>query len=109
MYSLVNFVETTDMPNAQPKRCSWVNVDHVLMREYHDREWGVPAHDDRTHFEFLILEAAQAGLSWSIVLNKRDGWRCRRSTAALTRIAGNSSTADRDRMSTTRDGSRKHK
>jgi DNA-3-methyladenine glycosylase I len=63
------------MPNAQPKRCSWVNVDHVLMREYHDREWGVPAHEDRTHFEFLILEAAQAGLSWSIVLNKRDGYR----------------------------------
>src|ERR1700676_652001 len=63
------------MPNAQPKRCSWVNVDQVLMREYHDREWGVPAHDDRTHFEFLILEAAQAGLSWSIVLNKREGYR----------------------------------
>jgi len=63
------------MPNAQPKRCSWVNVDQVLMREYHDREWGVPAHDDRTHFEFLMLEAAQAGLSWSIVLNKRDGYR----------------------------------
>jgi DNA-3-methyladenine glycosylase I len=63
------------MPNAQPKRCSWVNVDQVLMREYHDREWGVPAHDDRTHFEFLILEAAQAGLSWSIVLNKRKGYR----------------------------------
>ena len=45
------------------------------MREYHDREWGVPVHDDRTHFEFLILEAAQAGLSWSIVLNKREGYR----------------------------------
>src|SRR6202158_5143510 len=63
------------MPDTQPKRCSWVNVDHVLMREYHDREWGVPAHDDRKHFEFLILEAAQAGLSWSIVLNKREGYR----------------------------------
>jgi DNA-3-methyladenine glycosylase I len=63
------------MPDLQPKRCSWVNVDHELMREYHDREWGVPAHDDRTHFEFLILEAAQAGLSWSIVLNKREGYR----------------------------------
>src|SRR2546426_686255 len=63
------------MPNAQPKRCSWVNVDQVLMREYHDREWGVPAHDDRRHFEFLTLEAAQAGLSWSIVLNKSDGYR----------------------------------
>jgi DNA-3-methyladenine glycosylase I len=59
----------------QPKRCPWVNVDHVLMREYHDREWGVPTHDDRVHFEFLILEAAQAGLSWSIVLNKRAGYR----------------------------------
>ena len=59
----------------QPKRCSWVNVDDTLMLEYHDREWGVPTHDDRTHFEFLILEAAQAGLSWSIVLKKRDGYR----------------------------------
>ena len=57
------------------KRCSWVNVDNALMREYHDREWGVPVHDDRKHFEFLILEAAQAGLSWSIVLNKREGYR----------------------------------
>jgi DNA-3-methyladenine glycosylase I len=45
------------------------------MREYHDREWGVPVHDDRTHFEFLVLEAAQAGLSWSIILNKREGYR----------------------------------
>jgi DNA-3-methyladenine glycosylase I len=63
------------MPEAQPKRCSWANVDQALMREYHDREWGVPTHDDRTHFEFLILEAAQAGLSWSIVLNKRAGYR----------------------------------
>ena len=63
------------MPGMQPKRCSWVNVDDTLMREYHDREWGVPSHDDRTHFEFLVLEAAQAGLSWSIVLKKRDGYR----------------------------------
>src|SRR5437899_7705776 len=63
------------MLNAQPKRCSWVNVDQVLMREYHDREWGVPVHDDRTHFEFLVLEGAQAGLSWSIILRKRDGFR----------------------------------
>jgi DNA-3-methyladenine glycosylase I len=65
------------MPEVQPKvkRCSWVNVDHELMREYHDREWGVPTHDDRRHFEFLILEAAQAGLSWSIVLKKREGYR----------------------------------
>ncbi len=63
------------MTSAEPKRCAWVDVEHDLMREYHDREWGVPAHDDRTHFEFLVLEAAQAGLSWSIVLKKREGYR----------------------------------
>jgi DNA-3-methyladenine glycosylase I len=45
------------------------------MIEYHDREWGVPVRDDRKHFEFLVLEAAQAGLSWAIVLNKREGYR----------------------------------
>jgi DNA-3-methyladenine glycosylase I len=45
------------------------------MWSYHDREWGVPVHDDRTHFEFLILEGAQAGLSWSTILNRRDGYR----------------------------------
>jgi DNA-3-methyladenine glycosylase I len=45
------------------------------MIEYHDREWGVPVHEDRKHFEFLVLEAAQAGLSWSIVLKKREGYR----------------------------------
>jgi DNA-3-methyladenine glycosylase I len=45
------------------------------MLEYHDREWGVPVHDDRKHFEFLVLEGAQAGLSWSTVLNKREGYR----------------------------------
>src|SRR4030081_3381622 len=57
------------------KRCSWVGVDDRLMLQYHDREWGVPVHDDRKHFEFLVLEAAQAGLSWSIVLKKREGYR----------------------------------
>jgi DNA-3-methyladenine glycosylase I len=63
-----------NMPRVA-KRCGWVNLENSLMREYHDREWGVPTHDDRRHFEFLILEAAQAGLSWSIVLNKREGYR----------------------------------
>ena len=56
-------------------RCKWaegVSVDYI---EYHDKEWGVPAWDDRTQFEFLILEGAQAGLSWSTILNKRDGYR----------------------------------
>jgi len=57
------------------KRCAWVNEADPLMVEYHDREWGVPVHEDRTHFEFLVLEAAQAGLSWSTVLRKREGYR----------------------------------
>jgi len=55
-------------------RCSWVG-DSRLMLEYHDREWRVPVHDDRKHFEFLVLEASQAGLSWTIVLKKREGYR----------------------------------
>ena len=63
------------MTEKQPKRCAWVNPGDPLMIDYHDREWGVPTHDDRVHFEFLILEAAQAGLSWSIVLRKREGYR----------------------------------
>ena len=63
------------MPAPARKRCSWVNVENALMLEYHDVEWGVPEHDDRKHFEFLVLEGAQAGLSWSIILNKRDGYR----------------------------------
>jgi DNA-3-methyladenine glycosylase I len=62
------------VPTAEQKRCSWVSVDNALLLEYHDREWGVPNHDDRKHFEFLVLEAAQAGLNWSIVLNKREGY-----------------------------------
>ena len=61
---------------ARPsKRCAWVGSNNPLMLEYHDLEWGVPVHDDRKHFEFLVLEAAQAGLSWAIVLNKREGYR----------------------------------
>jgi DNA-3-methyladenine glycosylase I len=56
-------------------RCKWaegVSLDYI---RYHDEEWGVPVHDDRTQFEFLILEGAQAGLSWSTILNKREGYR----------------------------------
>jgi DNA-3-methyladenine glycosylase I len=55
-------------------RCTWAGVDDSLILRYHDLEWGVPVHDDRKHFEFLVLEAAQAGLSWSIVLKKREGY-----------------------------------
>jgi DNA-3-methyladenine glycosylase I len=63
------------MKETSSTRCAWVRRDDPLMLDYHDREWGVPVHDDRKHFEFLVLEAAQAGLSWSIVLNKREGYR----------------------------------
>src|SRR6516165_43318 len=54
-------------------RCPWAKGD--LYIEYHDREWGVPVHDDRLLFEFLILEGAQAGLSWETILNKRENYR----------------------------------
>ena len=54
-------------------RCPWPTTD--LDVEYHDREWGVPVHDDRLLFEMITLEGAQAGLSWSIVLRKREGYR----------------------------------
>ena len=58
------------------KRCAWsVKGSSELYIDYHDKEWGVPVHDDRTHFEFLVLEGAQAGLSWSTILNKREGYR----------------------------------
>ena len=56
------------------KRCEWAN-NNKLMEEYHDKEWGIPVHDDRKLFEFLILEGAQAGLSWLTVLNKRENYR----------------------------------
>ncbi len=55
-------------------RCTWcLSFDQYI--QYHDEEWGVPVHDDRVHFEFLILEGAQAGLSWSMILKKREGYR----------------------------------
>lgn len=54
-------------------RCGWAKNDLAIL--YHDREWGVPVHDDRTWFEFLILEGAQAGLSWATILNKRENYR----------------------------------
>jgi DNA-3-methyladenine glycosylase I len=57
----------------EPLRCAWASGD--LSIRYHDEEWGVPVHDDRTLFEFLILEGAQAGLSWNTILNKRENYR----------------------------------
>lgn len=56
------------------ERCPWAGSSE-LYRRYHDEEWGVPVHDDRRHFEFLVLEGAQAGLSWETILRKREGYR----------------------------------
>ena len=57
------------------KRCAWCEGLYDDYVRYHDEEWGVPVHDDQKHFEFLILEGAQAGLSWSTILNRRSGYR----------------------------------
>jgi len=56
------------------KTCSWPGKSKIMI-DYHDKEWGVPLHDDKKLFEFLVLDAFQAGLSWEIVLNKRQGFR----------------------------------
>src|SRR5210317_835519 len=61
--------------NKPVTRCKWAEGVSLNYIEYHDKEWGVPVFDDRVQFEFLILEGAQAGLSWSTILNKRDGYR----------------------------------
>ena len=65
--------ETGRRPSA--RRCSWVEGGSPLYVAYHDKEWGKPQHDELVLFEFLILEAAQAGLSWSTILNKRENYR----------------------------------
>jgi DNA-3-methyladenine glycosylase I len=57
------------------KRCTWAKADDPLLVKYHDREWGVPVHSERKHFEVLVLSGAQAGLNWSLVLKKREGYR----------------------------------
>ncbi len=59
---------------AEKRRCPWGTAEG-LYRRYHDEEWGVPTHDDRRHFEFLVLESAQAGLSWITILRKRENYR----------------------------------
>lgn len=59
---------------ADKPRCAWCGTDPLYVR-YHDEEWGVPVHDDRRHFEFLILEGAQAGLAWITILRKRENYR----------------------------------
>lgn len=63
------------LPTSTIKRCAWVLPGNKLYEIYHDREWGVPNHDDGKHFEFLLLESAQAGLSWLTILKRREGYR----------------------------------
>lgn len=59
----------------EKERCQWAQNSFEEYIRYHDEEWGVPVHDDRVHFEFLVLESAQAGLSWSTILKRREGYR----------------------------------
>jgi DNA-3-methyladenine glycosylase I len=61
--------------NDARTRCAWAVPGKPLVIRYHDHEWGVPARDDRKHFEFLVLEGAQTGLNWLVILNKREGYR----------------------------------
>ena len=63
------------MKRSSKRVCGWAPGDNPLMRRYHDKEWGVPVHDDRRLFEFLTLEGAQAGLSWRTILGKRENYR----------------------------------
>jgi DNA-3-methyladenine glycosylase I len=66
--------KTRPRPVPDPLRCGWCGSDPLYV-DYHDREWGVPVHDDRVLFEFLLLEGAQAGLSWITILRKREAYR----------------------------------
>lgn len=72
-----NVNQTTEqiLEKTEKHRCEWLNMQNPLYVTYHDEEWGVPVHDDRTLFEMLILEGAQAGLSWETILKKRDNYR----------------------------------
>lgn len=78
------------------KRCQWCGSD-PLYKQYHDEEWGMPAHDDRVLFEFLILEGAQAGLSWLTILRKRENYRKALHGFDPDKIAGYSKT-DKQRL-----------
>jgi DNA-3-methyladenine glycosylase I len=79
MHSVLRSISEDERGNSvaakEKPRCGWSGTADELMIAYHDEEWGVPVHDDRKQFEFLTLESAQAGLSWAIVLRKREGYR----------------------------------
>jgi DNA-3-methyladenine glycosylase I len=76
-----------DVTQAPGKRCAWAGSSE-LYQAYHDKEWGVPLHDERALFEFLILEGAQAGLSWITVLKKREAYRAAFDNFDAVRVAG---------------------
>jgi DNA-3-methyladenine glycosylase I len=69
-----NFTQKNMPTTHTPNTCEWPSNDPIMI-VYHDKEWGVPVHDDRKHFEFLVLDAFQAGLSWSTILRKRENFR----------------------------------
>ncbi len=77
------------MPNKNEEicRCPWLDTSKADYVEYHDKEWGVPVHDDKTMFEFLVLESAQAGLSWYTILKKREGYRKLFANFEVTEVA----------------------
>ena len=83
--------------NSPKSRCRWVEGGNALYYQYHDKEWGVPVHDDRTHFEFILLEGAQAGLSWATILNKRENYRRAFADFSAEAVAGFTA-ADRARL-----------
>ena len=72
---------------AELVRCAWVPVGEALYTDYHDLEWGVPVYDDRLLFEFLVLEGAQAGLSWATILKKRENYRAAFDNFEIAKVA----------------------
>lgn len=84
------------MESEPVNRCEWAG-DDPLMQEYHDEDWGVPIHDDRALFELLVLEGAQAGLSWRTVLHRREGYRAAFDNFDIATVAAYTD-ADRERL-----------
>ena len=84
------------MPPTNLERCPWCGTDPLYVR-YHDEEWGVPVHDDRKLFEFVVLEGAQAGLSWITILRRREGYRQAFADFDPARVA-RFTAADQDRL-----------
>ena len=76
------------MKNQNQTRCAWAEGHFEEYVRYHDQEWGVPVHDDHQHFEFLVLESAQAGLSWATVLKRREGYRRAFASFEAEKVAG---------------------